>query len=184
MRLNGLKGQLLLAMPSLMDPNFQYGVVLICHHDQEGCMGFLINRIHHISVGSVLDDMHLESLTPLEVPAFEGGPVEPFRGFVIHEGGHHYNSSLDITHEIQLTTSRDILEGVASGQGPEHFMLVLGYAGWAAGQLEQEISRNDWLIAPASNEIVFRTPVKSRWKQGAWSLGIEPDQLSLQGGHA
>ncbi len=184
MQLCELKGHFLLAMPSLMDPNFHYGVVLICHHDDEGCMGFLINRPHNISVGSVLSDMQLTGNRLLDIPTYEGGPVEPFRGFVIHNGGYRYESTLNITPDIQLTTSRDVLEDIASGNGPENFMLMLGYAGWAGGQLEQEINRNDWLIAPASHEIIFQAPVENRWHLGAKALGIEPDQLSLHAGHA
>ncbi|MFQ5355994.1 MAG: YqgE/AlgH family protein [Mariprofundaceae bacterium] len=184
MRLSELRGQFLLAMPSMIDKNFHHGVVLICHHDDEGCMGFLVNRPHNISVGSVLGDMKLRGDHLLDIPTYEGGPVEPFRGFVIHDGELRYESTLSITPGIQLTTSRDVLEDVASGNGPDSFILALGYAGWSEGQLEQEINRNDWLIAPARSEILFHAPVEHRWLLGARELGIEPDQLSLHAGHA
>jgi Putative transcriptional regulator len=179
-----LKGQLLLAMPSLKDPNFADGVVLLCHHDREGSMGLLINRPQAITVGAVLEDMNLKKAAAIDRPTFEGGPVEPFRGFVLHDGWQIYESTLCVTSEIHLTTSRDILEDIARGEGPEHFMLILGYAGWGAGQLEDEINRNDWLIVPSSNFLVFHCPVEQRWILGAQTVGITKAQLSDQVGHA
>jgi len=107
-----------------------------------------------------------------------------FRGFVLHDGWHIYDSTLCVTPEIHLTTSRDVLEELAKGDGPEHFMLMLGYAGWDAGQLEDEISRNDWLVVPSSSHIVFHTPIEQRWIVGAQAMGVDKAQLSDQVGHA
>ncbi len=183
MQANKLTGQILLAMPTLTDPRFADGVVLLCHHDEDGSMGLLINRPQHITVGAVLDDMGLGK-DAVDTPTFEGGPVEPFRGFVLHDGWHIYDSTLCVTPEIHLTTSRDVLEGLATGGGPEHFMLMLGYAGWDAGQLDEEISRNDWLLVPSSSHIVFHTPIEKRWTLGAQTMGITRAQLSDQIGHA
>jgi len=183
MQLSELNGQILLATPTLADPRFADGVVLLCHHDEDGSMGLLINRPQHITVGAVLDDMKL-SKTAMDAPTFEGGPVEPFRGFVLHDGWHIYDSTLCVTPEIHLTTSRDVLEELAKGDGPEHFMLMLGYAGWDAGQLEDEISRNDWLVVPSSSNIVFHTPIEQRWVVGAQAMGVDRAQLSDQVGHA
>ncbi len=183
MQLSELTGQILLATPTLTDPHFSDGVILLCHHDEDGSMGLLINRPQHITVGAVLDDMKLGKDT-MEAPTFEGGPVEPFRGFVLHDGWHVYDSTLCVTPEIHLTTSRDVLEELAKGDGPEHFMLMLGYAGWDAGQLDEEINRNDWLIAPSSSHIVFHTPIENRWTFGAQAMGITRAQLSDQVGHA
>lgn len=183
MQLTELSGQILLAMPTLTDPHFADSVALICHHDEKGTMGLLINRPQHITVGAVLDDLKLGKGT-MSVPTFEGGPVEPFRGFVLHDGWHIYDSTLCVTPEIHLTTSRDILEDLAKGNGPEHFMLMLGYAGWDAGQLEDEISRNDWLIVPGSSQIIFHTPIEQRWFVGAQAMGVNKAQLSSQIGHA
>jgi len=179
-----LKGQLLLAMPTLMDPNFHDGVVLLCHHDRDGSMGLLINRAHAVTVGHVLSDLKLEHIHGLDAPTFEGGPVEPFRGFVLHDSRHNYASTLPITSGISLSTSLDVLEDIARGSGPEHFLLLLGYAGWGSGQLEAEISHNDWLIAPADQEIIFQAPVDQRWALGAKRVGVERTQLSIQAGHA
>jgi len=183
MQLSELNGQILLATPTLADPRFADGVVLLCHHDEDGSMGLLINRPQHITVGAVLDDMKL-SKAAMDAPTFEGGPVEPFRGFVLHDGWHIYDSTLCVTPEIHLTTSRDVLEELAKGDGPEHFMLMLGYAGWDAGQLEDEISRNDWLVVPSSSHIVFHTPIEQRWIVGAQAMGVDKAQLSDQVGHA
>jgi len=184
MHLNDLTGSLLLSMPSLKDGNFTDGVVLLCHHDADGSMGLLINRPQDITVGAVLDDMKLEAIKQPGMPTFEGGPVEPFRGFVLHDGWQVYDSTLCVSPDIHLTTSRDVLEEIAAGDGPEHFMLLLGYAGWEAGQLEEEINRNDWLVSPADTNILFHTPFEKRWTQSAQALGVNKAQLSDQVGHA
>ena len=183
MQASELSGRILLATPTLTDPHFADSVVLLCHHNEDGSMGLLINRPQHITVGAVLDDMKL-SQDAMDAPTFEGGPVEPFRGFVLHDGWHMYDSTLCVTPEIHLTTSRDVLEELAKGDGPEHFMLLLGYAGWDAGQLDEEISRNDWLVVPSSGHIVFHTPSENRWALGAQTMGITREQLSDQIGHA
>jgi len=179
-----LTGRLLLATPSMHDPNFSDGVVLLCHHDEHGSMGLLVNRPQDITVGSVLEDMQLTEKHDSEQVVFEGGPVEPFRGFVLHDGWQVYDSTLVVTPELHLTTSKDILEEIAYDAGPEHFMLILGYAGWDAGQLEEEIQRNDWLVAPASHDLLFHVPAESRWMLGAQSMGVDRAQLSSQVGHA
>ncbi len=184
MQLRELKGQLLLAMPSLMDPNFHDGVVLLCHHDHDGSMGLLINRMHPVTVDHVLSDLKLDHVSGLNVPTFEGGPVEPFRGFVLHDSRHSYTSTMTIAPGISLSTSLDVLEEIARGNGPERFLLLLGYAGWGGGQLEAEISHNDWLIAPADQEIIFQAPIEQRWTLSARSVGVDRAQLSMQAGHA
>lgn len=190
MQINQLAGQLLLAMPSLHDPNFANSVVLVCHHDAEGSMGLIINRPREVSVHDVLVDLDIEPGKTEEIVStdtqrvFEGGPVDSFRGFILHDGWHVYESTTQITPELYLTASRDILEALASGDGPEHYLLLLGYTGWGAGQLESELSNNDWLIAPASHHIIFQEPAEGRWNFGARCMGIKPGQLSSQIGHA
>jgi len=179
-----VKGKLLLATPALLDPHFRDGVVLMCHHDDEGSMGVLVNREQSITLDAVLSDLKLGNAHLLNTPTYEGGPLEPFRGFVLHDGNRMYDSTLIITPELRLTTSRDILEEIAGDEGPAHFMLVLGYAGWAGGQLEDELSRNDWLIAPSTTDIIFKAPVDERWLISAQSLGIDRSHLSAQTGHA
>ena len=194
MQINELAGQLLLATPSLHDPSFADTVVLVCHHDSEGGMGLIINRPQQITIPDVLEDLGIETegKSPSNVEekegiqhVFEGGPVDSFRGFVLHDSWHVYESTMQISEELNLTSSRDVLEELARGEGPEHYMLILGYAGWGAGQLEQELTDNDWLIAPASHHIVFQEPPEQRWAFGARCMGIDHrEQLSDQIGHA
>lgn len=191
-QINQLKGQLLLASPSLLDPGFKDAVVLICHHDDKGCMGLMINRPRSISVSEVLSDLDIGLVDADEQNSesdpvhrvFEGGPVDDFRGFVLHDGWHVYESTMQITAELHLTSSRDVLEALGQGEGPEHYLLVLGYAGWEAGQLESELSNNDWLIAPASHQILFQERPEDRWAFGARCMGVERARLSDQVGHA
>jgi len=191
MLLNDLKGQLLLAMPSLEERQFKDSVILVCHHDQDGSMGLIINRPQDISIDDVLEDIHLTPNIPLlhalpksRLISYEGGPLDPFRGFVLHDGWHIYESTMQITSEFHLTTSKDVLEEIAQGEGPEHFMLILGYTGWSAGQLELELLENHWLVAGANPHIVFEEPADLRWALGAKSMGIEKSHLSSQVGHA
>ncbi|MFQ5518819.1 MAG: YqgE/AlgH family protein [Mariprofundus sp.] len=189
MQITHLSGQILLATPSLQDPVFRDAVILICHHDDEGCMGLMINRPKGIGVDEVFTDLGIgmsETVSNRRTlpKVFEGGPVDDFRGFVLHDGWHIYESTMQVTSELHLTSSRDVLEDMGRGDGPEHFMLVLGYAGWQTGQLESELANNDWLIAPASHHIVFQEPPEKRWDFGARCMGIERSQLSDQIGHA
>ena len=191
MQINDLSGQVLLAMPSLQDRHFRDSVVLLCHHDEEGSMGLIINRSQEVSIIDVLEDLkltpdrnHIEELPDNRSLSFEGGPVDPFRGFVLHDGWHIYESTMQITPELHLTTSRDVLEEIAAGAGPEHFMLILGYAGWDAGQLEQELANNDWLIASANHHLVFQAEPEVRWALAAQSMGINRANLTDQIGHA
>jgi len=189
-QINQLTGQLLLATPSLHDPSFADAVVLICHHDDEGAMGLIINRPQQISITDVLEDLGIDSTKRSTLQhdekqhVFEGGPVDAFRGFVLHDSWHIYDSTMQISEELHLTASKDVLEDLGRAEGPEHYLLILGYAGWGAGQLEAELAQNDWLIAPASHHIVFQEPPEQRWSFGARCMGISRSQLSDQIGHA
>jgi len=190
LQLNQLAGQLLLATPTLTDPHFKDTVILVCNHDTDGSMGLIINRPRDITVLDVLTDLDIQSSDPLNdissltMPVFEGGPVDEFRGFVLHDGWQIFDSTMQITSELYLTASRDILEALGKGEGPEHYMMMLGYAGWASGQLEEELARNDWLIAPASHHIIFQEPPGQRWAFGARCMGVDRSHLSSQIGHA
>jgi len=186
-----LKGQLLLATPSLQERQFKDSVILLCHHDVEGSMGLIINRPQNISIADVFEDIQLTpsqdvmyELANDEFHSYEGGPIDTFRGFVIHDGQYVYESTMPITPEIYLTTSKDVLEQIVQNQGPEHFMLILGYTGWDAGQLELEILKNDWLTVPANQEILFHTAPELRWARSAESMGVDKSHLSSQIGHA
>ena len=191
MQVDGLTGQILLATPSLQDPNFRDTVVLICQHDRDGCLGLIINRPRDIILGEIFDDMGIryetgsaENHEQIQPVVYEGGPMDGFRGFLLHDGWDVYDSTMQVSPELHLTASRDALEELARGQGPEHYMLLLGYAGWGAGQLEQELCDNSWLIAPASHQIIFQEPPEKRWDFAARCMGIERGQLSSQIGHA
>ena len=191
MVLNDLNGKLLLATPSLQEHQFKDSVILLCHHDEEGSMGLIINRPQEITIRDVLEDIQLspnedvlKTFPEHRLLSYEGGPMDSFRGFVLHDGWHMYESTMQITPELHLTTSRDVLEELAQGLGPEHFMLILGYAGWDAGQLEQELIDNSWLIVGSSQHLVFETEPEHRWALGAQSMGISKSHLSSQIGHA
>lgn len=191
MQVDGLTGQILLATPSLQDPNFRDTVVLICQHDRHGCLGLIINRPRDIILDEIFDDMGIryeagpaDNHERIQPVVYEGGPMDGFRGFLLHDGWDVYDSTMQVSPELHLTASRDALEELARGQGPEHYMLLLGYAGWGAGQLEQELCDNSWLIAPASHQIIFQEPPEKRWDFAARCMGIERSQLSSQIGHA
>ncbi len=186
-----LAGKALLAMPMLQDPNFRDAVVLICHHDEDGCMGLIVNRPLELHLEQVLDDLGLYDdagdaprKAHRATPVFEGGPVDTHRGFVLHDGWHVYESTMQIDSDLHLSASRDALAAIARGDGPEHFLFILGYAGWGAGQLEAEIADNAWLIAPVSHRLLFTEPPENRWNHAAQCMGVDRAQLSSQIGHA
>lgn len=164
---------------------------MICHHDEHGCMGLIINRPRKLSVQQVLDELdiktRLDDLQRDELrcrPVYDGGPVDPMRGFILHDAWHVYENTMRINEDIHLTTSRDVLEAIGAGQGPEHYLFLLGYAGWGEQQLERELLNNDWLIAPLSTDILFHVAPGKRWSFGIRCMGIDPGHLSEQWGHA
>jgi putative transcriptional regulator len=181
-----LAGQLLVAMPGMLDPNFHRTVTYVCEHGDTGALGIVINRPLDMAVGEVLEQLSLQPTKTdyLTQPVMRGGPVQAERGFVIHESAHNWESTTEVGQSIYVTTSRDILSDVAAGNGPGRMLMALGYAGWDAGQLEQEIRQNAWLTVPASTSLVFDTPYERRWAAAAESIGIDPASLSLHAGNA
>ncbi len=181
-----LTGHFLIAMPSLADPPFSRGVALLCQHDEDGAVGLLVNQLSEYRFGDVLAQMKLECLDSelADAPVLIGGPVQQERGFVLHREHGYWESSYRINNEWSVTTSRDILVAMAAGEGPSQAVMALGYAGWEAGQLEQELMDNAWLTAEASGSIVFDTPLGDRWSAAASLVGIDPRQLSSYAGHA
>ena len=181
-----LTNQFLIAMPSLADPNFHRTVTLMCAHSEDGAMGIVINRPLDIKLTSVLDHMSIETAANDvdRIPVLQGGPVQRERGFVIHHPPGEWEAVLTLGEEIGIATSKDILTAVAQGQGPERAIIALGYAGWGAGQLEQEVQQNAWLSGPADSRIIFDTPYEERWSSAARLLGIDPHNLSTDAGHA
>jgi putative transcriptional regulator len=173
-------------MPGMQDPNFSRTVTYICEHSAEGSMGIVINRPMSLQLGDMLEQLDIPLLHPAagKWPVYIGGPVQTDRGFVLHTGGGNWDSSLPITEQVNVTTSKDILQAIAQGDGPEHHLVALGYAGWTAGQLEEEISANAWLSGPASAEIIFQLPAEQRWQAAAGLLGVDLNLLSGEAGHA
>jgi len=181
-----LTNNFLIAMPAMKDPNFEQTVTYICQHNEEGALGIVINRTTDLTVGDVLDQMNInrDDSVKCDLPVYYGGPVQMERGFILHEDIGSWDSTLKVSDKTALTTSRDILEAIASDTGPAHSLLALGYAGWGAGQLEREISENAWLHWPANNDLLFSTPVNKRWEEAAALLGVDLSLLSTDAGHA
>ncbi len=181
-----LTNQFLIAMPGLEDPNFFHSVTYICEHNDEGALGLVVNRPLNMQLGEILQHVQLSQAEPeaRQIQVHLGGPVQQDRGFVLHEPLGEWDATLKVTDRIGITSSMDILQAIARNEGPEHTLITLGYAGWGAGQLEQEMAENAWLSGPAHPDILFETPDEERWKAAAASLGIDLDLLSGEAGHA
>lgn len=197
-----LENQFLIAMPSLGDPYFNKSVTYICEHNDQGAMGLIINLPVNITLSDLLkqiksnNDQETDSelsdsledkndkTNSLEQLVLSGGPLAQQRGFVLHSIQAGWDSSLALSDEIMITTSKDILMALGTDKAPEQFIVALGYAGWDAGQLEQELQDNSWLTIPADSELLFKTPIEQRWKKAAESLGIDLAHLSSDIGHA
>lgn len=176
----------LIAMPAMDDPNFVRSVTLVCQHDEGGAMGLVINHPADVRFGELLGQLKLDNHDAglAERLVLDGGPVQPDRGFVLHDDPRPWDSSLRLRNGLAVTTSRDILEAIARGDGPANWLLALGYAGWDAGQLEAEMAANSWLTVPADAGLVFDTPVEARWRAAAGRLGVDLDRLADYAGHA
>ena len=183
---DSLSNQLLIAMPGMADPNFNSTVTLICEHNAEGALGIVINRPMSLNLGGLLAQLQLDQAdkSAASSPVLDGGPVGRERGFVLHNPQAEFESSVSVSADIQLTLSRDVLDAMAAGSGPDQSVVALGYAGWEAGQLEQEMLQNTWLNVPASPEIVFDVPFTDRWSVAAEIIGIDISQISSHVGHA
>ena len=181
-----LSNQLLIAMPGMADPNFNSTVTLVCEHNSHGALGIVINRPMKMNLGGLFEQLALpdSSKTNTDDPVLDGGPVAREKGFVLHEPGQTFGSSVTVSPNIQLTLSRDILDAMAAGSGPSNSLVALGYAGWDSGQLEQEILDNTWLTVPPTPEIIFDVPFNERWNFAAQSIGIDINQISPHAGHA
>jgi len=181
-----LNNQFLIAMPSLFDPHFFHTVTYLCQHNQEGALGIVINRPTGMKLKDIFEQMKIEcEFEPINAtPIFAGGPVQQERGFVIHSPcEQHWDSTIATAENINLTSSRDILEAIAKGQGPAQYLIALGYAGWSSGQLEKEIIENAWLNTPCGEAILYETPVNQRWNAAASQLGIDINRLTAPAGH-
>ncbi len=182
----GLRDHFLIAMPSQHDGYFSHTVTYICEHNDEGAMGLVINQpIDDLHLPQLLQQLDLDPVanTP-DHRVFRGGPAQPEQGFVLHSPEAEWTGTRAVGHELALTTSRDILEAMALGQGPQQALIALGYAGWGPGQLEEEIMDDAWLVAPASQSIVFALPASDRWSAAARLIGIDMNLISQVSGHA
>jgi len=181
-----LTNQFLIAMPGMADPTFAGAVVYLCEHNERGALGLVINRPIDIDMATLFDkiDLKLEIQPVAHQPVYFGGPVQTERGFVLHDPVGRYVSSLTVPGGLEMTTSKDVLEAVANGEGPSRFMLTLGYSGWGAGQLEEELSRNGWLTVQSDPEIIFSVPPEERFAAAIRLLGIDMTMLSGEAGHA
>lgn len=185
-----LADHFLIAMPSMLDPVFGGTVVYICEHNANGALGMIINRPTDMTLDVLFERLELNlEITPHDhliphAPVLFGGPVQVERGFVLHAPTAEYNSSLNVSDAVSLTTSRDVLEAAAQGRGPKRLVVTLGCAGWSAGQLEQEILRNGWLTVRADPAILFDIPSADRFVAAMHLLGIDPNMLTGEAGHA
>ncbi|HTD03578.1 YqgE/AlgH family protein [Undibacterium sp.] len=185
-----LANHFLIAMPSMLDPIFGGSVIYLCEHSQRGAMGLVINKPTDMTISGLFDriDLKLEIIPnshPMrQQPVMFGGPVQDDRGFVLHAPVGEFSSSLRVTDDIAFTTSRDVLEAVAAGDGPERVLVSIGYAGWGAGQLEQEILANGWLTVAADASVMFDLPIEERFMAAIKLLGIDPMMLAADAGHA
>lgn len=184
-----LTGKILIAMPGMSDPRFERSVVLICAHSDDGAMGLVLNRpLPEVDFGGLLEQLGIEaddSIRNIEVRF--GGPVEPGRGFVLHkvpEHGDDPEGRVRIGRSLAMTTTRDILEDLAHGGGPESAVLALGYAGWGPGQLEDELLQNGWLTGESADELIFGDDDQDKWSRALTVQGINPSVLSGAAGRA
>jgi putative transcriptional regulator len=185
-----LTNQFLIAMPGMADENFAGCVVYLCEHTERGALGLVINKPIDIKLRKLFEkvELALDREELAEQPVYFGGPVQTERGFVLHEkggeGAVNYNSTLSVPGGLEMTTSKDVLEAMAGGSGPPKVLVTLGYSGWQAGQLEDELGRNGWLTVNADPKIIFDTPIEQRYERAVSLLGFDPAMLSQQAGHA
>jgi putative transcriptional regulator len=181
-----LTGSLLISMPQMRDDRFTRSVVYICAHTSDGAMGLIINKIvESVSFPELLDQLNIDtSATNKEIRVHFGGPVETGRGFVLHSADYVQDATLVIDDSVALTATVDILKSIAEGDGPDKSILALGYAGWAPGQLDQEIQANGWLSVPADNDLVFGVDPDTKWEKSMGKIGIDFNMLSGDTGHA
>ncbi|HZX32031.1 MAG TPA: YqgE/AlgH family protein [Rhodocyclaceae bacterium] len=181
-----LTDNFLIAMPAMTDPYFAQSLVYVCEHNENGALGIIVNRPIDMNLASLFEkiELPLEHQELSELPVYFGGPVQLDRGFVLHRPVGQWQSTLAVNGNVGLTSSRDILAAVGASGNPAEFMVTLGYAGWGAGQLEEELAQNAWLTVPARPDILFEMPPEERLPAAMMKLGISFSQLSDTAGHA
>lgn len=181
---SSLKHHFLIAMPALKDSSFEHSVTYICSHDDEGAMGIVINQPTELDLSEVLEQLDIEGAHGHDRIVLLGGPVHQDHGFILHKDKGDWRSTLSVTDNIHVSTSKDILTSLAQGTGPSDYKVALGYAGWSAGQLEQELIDNSWITVEASEDIIFNTPEDQMYQAALKLLGIDEGFLSADAGHA
>lgn len=183
---NTLVDQYLLATPSIQDPLFASSVVYMCEHSEEGSMGVVVNHMSDQKLDNIFEQLEIKCNDPttLDTSVFIGGPVQLQQGFVLHTSPVKWDKSIEIGEGIFLTSSRDILEAIAKQDGPDKFMVILGFSGWSAGQLEQELQDNSWLTARSNREITFNSDIDQKWQLAFNTLGFNLDMLAPTTGNA
>lgn len=181
-----LTGHFLIAMPAMADPYFAKSVAYICEHNENGALGVIINRPIEMSLNELLEQVGIELKDSklANTPVSFGGPVQVDRGFVLHQPVGSWQSTIMVSGDTALTTSKDILEAAARGEGPSRMLVSLGYSGWSPGQLEQELSQNAWLTVAASEDIIFDLPAEQKREAAMHLLGVDFASLSEEAGHA
>jgi putative transcriptional regulator len=181
-----LKNHFLIAHDTEINNPFYRAVVYVCEHNADGAMGFVINRNAGIALDVIFESMEIQLTgSPLmHKPVLLGGPLQEATGFILHSKCQDWNSTISVSDKICVTTSKDILQDMVNQTGPTQLEMVLGYSGWAPGQLEQELQNNCWLSCPAQENIIFEIPIEQRWNAAIRSLGIDPSQLVSDVGHA
>lgn len=172
-------------MPSLAGSYFGNTITYLCEHNEQGAMGIMVNRPSNLTLADLFDQLDIKSGgRVIETPVLEGGPVASDRGFILHTSERAFSASLDLGNGLMLTTALEVLEAIAAGEGPQRYLVALGYAGWGDGQLEAEMKDNSWLNCPASQEVLFSTPFEERVEKAAAGLGIDFSLISGRAGHA
>lgn len=181
-----LSNHFLIAMPNLADPDFFHTVTYLGVHDDNGAHGLIINRPSEMTLADLFQSLDINSTDEelLQLPVYTGGPVQMEHGFILHSPEQSWQGTFSTEGALSLTVSKDILEAIAIGEGPKEFIVALGYAGWGAGQLEQEMLENSWLTCEAAEDIIFHTPTEQRWNRAAELVGIDLALLSTDMGHA
>jgi putative transcriptional regulator len=180
-----LANHMLIAMPTLLDPNFKKTVIYVCEHHVQGTVGLIINRPMQFPLGVVFDQLHIEPINNKQnkLPLLFGGPLQPERGFVIHRPFGGWRSSLALRDDVTVTTSSDIIRAIAQDTGPKDALVTLGYVGWSENQLEQEVIDNVWLVCPCKPELLYEVPFEDRWEYAGLILGVKMNQLTSSVGH-
>ena len=185
-----LTNQFLIAMPGMADDSFAGAVIYLCEHTEKGALGLVINKPTDITLKNLFErvELPLAASGLADQPVYFGGPVQTERGFVLHEalaeGQEPYNATMSVPGGLSMTTSKDVLEALSNGAGPRRVLITLGYSGWGAGQLEDELGRNGWLSVDADADVIFDTPVAQRYTRALSLLGFDPRMLSQEAGHA